>query len=171
MYQRLSLKRKYRNSGRKPQARIEATTYIWARELGVSIATLRMRLRQLDIDLEAGQKFGARIIYQAMTGGLQQARAREANARAEVAELEAAKMREDLKPVADLLASLRNTLLPIRQRLLALPSEAAHNCNPADPEHARRALQDWLDISLAIIQTEQSKLMGGTASTQSDDNV
>lgn len=170
MYPTLSLKRKYRNSGRKPDPRIEATTYIWARELGVSIPTLRMRLRQLDIDLEAGQKFGARIIYQAMTGGLQQARAREANARAELAELAAAEKRKDLVPKADAHRAISNALLAVRQRILALPSEAAHNCNEVDPEHARKALQDWVEISMPMMRGNLQKL-NDADSTQSSDTV
>lgn len=43
-------------------------------------------------------------------------------------------------------------LMPIRQRLLALPNEAASRCNPTDPECARRALQLWLDDSLPMIR-------------------
>jgi hypothetical protein len=48
--------------------------------------------------------------------------------------------------------ALRETLLPVRQRLLAMPSELAHNANPADPQHARKAAESWLEINLLIMQ-------------------
>jgi len=46
---------------------------------------------------------------------------------------------------------LRETLLPVRQRLFAMPSECASNCNPADPQHARTALQSWLETNMPIM--------------------
>lgn len=48
-------------------------------------------------------------------------------------------------------------LLPIRQRLLALPSEAAARCNPSDPEFARRALLEWSDEALRMIREQLPK--------------
>jgi hypothetical protein len=48
--------------------------------------------------------------------------------------------------------ALRETLLPVRQRLFAMPSEIAHLANPADPAHARKVLNDWLEINLPAMQ-------------------
>ena len=58
----------------------------------------------------------------------------------------------DLVPKEFVDKALRETLLPVRQRLMAMPSELASNANPADPQHARKAAESWLEINMPIMQ-------------------
>lgn len=48
-------------------------------------------------------------------------------------------------------------LLPVRQRLLAMPSECATRANPTDPKFARDALQGWVDSALTLIRAKLPK--------------
>jgi hypothetical protein len=43
-------------------------------------------------------------------------------------------------------------LLPIRQRLLSMPTEVCADANPTDPQLAREVLQRWVDESLPMIR-------------------
>jgi len=61
-------------------------------------------------------------------------------------------------PHAEVQTIMRNVLLPIRQHFLSLPSFAGHLCNPSDPELARKALQEWVETSMAIVREESQKL-------------
>jgi len=45
-----------------------------------------------------------------------------------------------------------------RQRVLALPSEAAALCNPSDPEHRRLALEQWVTRFLAFRREQEAAL-------------
>ena len=71
------------------------------------------------------------------------------------AALKESKMRErdgQLVPKEYVDKALRETLLPVRQRLFAMPSECAHQANPADPVHARQVLTQWVETNLPIMQ-------------------
>jgi hypothetical protein len=61
-------------------------------------------------------------------------------------------VKRDLIPWEDVQKTIANWAVATRQRLDALPSEAAPLCNPTDPEHARLALEGWLASSLPIIR-------------------
>lgn len=57
-----------------------------------------------------------------------------------------------LVPFEDVRRMYGAALMPIRQRLLALPAECATRANPTDPQFARDALQRWVDESLPLIR-------------------
>jgi hypothetical protein len=83
---------------------------------------------------------------------LEKAKERDSLASAALKELEYKEKSGQLVPSEFVEKALRETLLPVRQRLLAMPSELAHNANPADPQHARKAAESWLEINLPIMQ-------------------
>lgn len=72
-------------------------------------------------------------------------------------ELERRQKEADLVPMDAALEVITRTLLPVRQRLMALPSEMSARCNPTDPVHSEKALDDWLQRSLAVIQSAIGK--------------
>lgn len=80
-------------------------------------------------------------------------------ARRENEELELAEKRRDLVPMAEVDAKLVATFLPIRQRLMALPAEAAARCNPSDPQLAREALDRWVTDSLPLLRSSTQEAM------------
>jgi hypothetical protein len=82
----------------------------------------------------------------------QESRAREAKARADEAERRNAQQEGSVFNAETVRQVMRDALVPIRQRLMALPSEACHNCNPTDPQFAREALQTWVDNTLPMIR-------------------
>jgi hypothetical protein len=131
---------------------IEATLNQWAETLGIEPRTLGRRLTRAEIKVEPRQKLTAKQIFTALMGDKEAAQAREANARAEKLERENAEATDSLCKMEDVQKVMRETLLPVRQRLMALPSEAAHLCNPTDPQFAQQALQGWVDRSLPLIR-------------------
>lgn len=52
---------------------------------------------------------------------------------------------------------IRNSLMPVRQRLVALPAEMAHRCNPSDPGFARKALEGWRTEAMEFCRVETMK--------------
>lgn len=57
----------------------------------------------------------------------------------------------------DVLRLVEAPWVVVRQRMLALPAEAAAKCNPGDPDLAREALDGWLNYSLASIRDQLPK--------------
>jgi len=56
--------------------------------------------------------------------------------------------------LAEVQTIMRDCLLPVRQRLMALPSEVCNRANPTDPQLARDALQRWVDDAMPIIRNK-----------------
>lgn len=84
-------------------------------------------------------------------------RARLTKAEADIRELE---RQERLGALVsrDMVAKfIAEAFLSVRQRLLAMPSEACARANPTDPQLAREALQRWVDESLPILRKELPK--------------
>lgn len=75
-----------------------------------------------------------------------------------MAELKLAEMEKRLVPWDEFAKLTSTRAMAVRQGLDALLAGAAHLCNPADPEHARMALDQWLAMSLPIIQVETDML-------------
>jgi hypothetical protein len=73
---------------------------------------------------------------------------------ARIRELELAEKQGDLIPFEEIKNELSATVRALRQRFDSLPSEAAHLCNPTDPDHARKALEGWLAQSLPLIRAD-----------------
>lgn len=56
-------------------------------------------------------------------------------------------------PYEDALGVVRETLLPLRQRLSSLAADCASFCNPVDPLCARAVLDDWVAATLPLCRT------------------
>ena len=128
-----------------------------AAQFGASKETLRRGLRRLDIATTKGTRHSLADIYRALSGDLHAERTRETRARADLLELERREKERDLVSLAEVQTLMRDILLPVRQRLLALPSEAATRVNPTDPQMARDALQAWVDAALPAIRKGMPK--------------
>ena len=97
-------------------------------------------------------------MFNALTAGFQKSRARLVAAKAQREELKLAVEKKELMPWDEVQTVVRNGAQSMRQRLDSLPSEAAHLCNPTDPEHARLALEGWVKSSLPIIRENNARL-------------
>jgi hypothetical protein len=144
---------------RRPRAvALAGTIYNWSIELDFAHATVTKRLRIAGIQFKKGQKIPARHILAALTGGYDMSRARIMKARARILELKLAQMERDLIPWVEVERTISTTCIAVRQRLDSLPAEAAYLCNPSDPEHARKVLEEWLARSLPIIRAQTAIL-------------
>lgn len=78
----------------------------------------------------------------------------ETRARAALLEMEKHQLEGELVKLDEVQRLISRVLLPIRQRLNALPAECASQVNPTDPVFARAALQRWVDESLPMIRSK-----------------
>ena len=130
-----------------------------ARELKVSQQLLQYHRRRPGAP--EGKHLGAWRAYldaveQPQAGSsndLREAKVRETRARAELLEMEKRQLDGELVKLEEVQKIITRTLLPIRQRMNALPAECASQCNPTDPVLARQALQRWVDESLPLIRS------------------
>ncbi|MGD1086070.1 MAG: hypothetical protein ABSA47_15145 [Verrucomicrobiota bacterium] len=152
-------KRPAETSTPRPKAqRLRATVWRWSVELHKKYDTLARRLRLVGIDVGRKTVVSAADVFRALNLPLEAARTRESTARASLLEAKVKARKADMAPVSDLESSLLNTLIPCRRRFLALPSEAAIKCNPTDPEHARLALEEWLEMVLPLLHEDNAKV-------------
>jgi hypothetical protein len=131
--------------------------YLAAREFGVDRRTLGRALATNGLSVRRGAKFSVKEICAAIYGDAARARTRETTARARLAEMKVAAMDDDLMPTDVVLGVLRDCYQPIRSALLSLPNACASKCNPSDPEYARIALLQWLDLVLPLIKNSLPK--------------
>lgn len=132
-----------------------------ATEFGVSYATLRRHLAKDEIPVGPGVTYTVAQVHRVLAGELEYERIRTERARASLLEFERAEKERELVSLAEVQAMYSESLLPVRQRFLALPSEAAARCNPSDPEFARAALQRWVDDAFPIIREQLPKPQKG----------
>ncbi len=96
--------------------------------------------------------------YEALTqkadskGTLQEERLLKLRAERKLMEQELAKNEQELIPAQEASDLATRCLVPVRQRLNSLPTEAATRVNPGDPKLAEAALRKWVDDSLAMIR-------------------
>lgn len=100
-----------------------------------------------------------RFIFDAAPGEMtfEDARRRKEIAEAKIAEAEARALDESWIEMDEVREWLTARLLPVRQRIISLPADACAICNPADPELARVALQEWSDETLKFGREEKAK--------------
>ena len=123
-------------------------------EFGAARETIRRGLVTNGVEVTPGGKYTIAQIHLALTGDVKVATARDKMASALARERENRIADGDLISVSDHEAWQRKTLLPIRQRLDALPTTMAQRCNPTDPEFARQALSGWVKESLELIRSD-----------------
>lgn len=126
-----------------------------ATEFGVSRETIRRGLATNGVKEKS--EYTTKEIHRALAGDLKAARAREAMANAELREMEVAEKTGSLVEMEAVEKMYGDALIPVRQRLLALPAECATRANPTDPQFAREALQRWVDEALPIIRATLPK--------------
>ena len=142
------------NHKSKKVASIRLTLLQASEEFGVTRETLRRAIKTSpDFTPKPDGKFTLREIHALLSGDIRVERARLTKAKASREELELKKASGDLVPAELFLRNIRETMLPVRQRLFAMPSELAVNANSLDPQQARVAAQQWLDINLPIMQS------------------
>jgi phage terminase Nu1 subunit (DNA packaging protein) len=84
---------------------------------------------------------------------LREAQTRQANANAKRIELQNLTESEEWVRMAEVERLLTaEVVLPLRSRLLDLPSTLAVRCNPSTPETARTALLQWSDETLKVLR-------------------
>lgn len=149
----------HRRTKQRAQNARQMTLREAADEFGVSHETLRRRLAKEEIPVGAGVTYTVAQVHRVLAGELEHERIRSERARASLLEYERAEKERELVSLAEVQAMYSESLLPVRQRFLALPSEAAARCNPSDPEFARAALQRWVDDAFPIIREQLPKPM------------
>jgi phage terminase Nu1 subunit (DNA packaging protein) len=135
-------------------------------EWGVDRRSLAKWLSQLGLEVTAGKKFHTRDISRAIMGDLDYERTRDTRAAASIRELELAQKREELVSMPEAQAMYTAALLPVRQRLMAMPSECCTRANPTDPLFAQAALQQWVDAALPTIREKLPRPTVGKRSTK-----
>lgn len=126
-------------------------------EFGVTRETIRRGLTKNSIEVKPNKRYTTREIHSALSGDIDQARARDLMASAISRERENRIADSELIPLADNLAWQERVLLPFRQRLLALPGVMSQRCNPTDPAFAQAALETWVKETLPILREEVAK--------------
>ena len=124
------------------------TLNAWSVALGLDFHTLKKRLLAAGVEIKPRKTYCARVVFRAWTGDKEQAQAREANARAEILEHKLRIERGELFSSEEWDKRFNQFVMPIRARLLSMPAECAVNCNPADPQFARAALDLWVKENL-----------------------
>ena len=105
---------------------------------------MRRRFRAAEID--ATKPFGWSDVIRAWAGGdLLSERIRLTKAQADREETAAALDRRDVIPWQEVVSFINRTFSPVREQSLAMPTVMAARVNPADPEHAKAHLTDWVD--------------------------
>lgn len=126
-----------------------------ATEFGVSEETVRRGLSELGVETterKAGN-LTTRQVAAAIFGDLDREKILDMRQRRLDRERADKIKAGELIPREVMEAAYEDALGPIRQRLLALPSEAGR-CNPVEPAVAREVLEAWLDATLANIRKE-----------------
>jgi DNA transposition AAA+ family ATPase len=136
------------------------TVHKAAIEWGVDRKSLAKWLSVLGFDLKKGKTYHTRDISRAVVGDLDFERTRNERAAASLRELELAQKKAELVPMSEAQQLYTLALLPIRQRLLAMPSEICTRVNPTDPQFARAQAQVWVDETLATIREQLPKGKG-----------
>lgn len=119
----------------------------WATALGVERRTLEVRIVKAGfrVPKKTGTLSAARVFH-SMLGEADVEKRRLAAAQATKIERENAAAAGELVAMVEVEKLLTElVVLPLRQALLAAPTTLDTLCNPADPEMARRAIQQWVD--------------------------
>jgi hypothetical protein len=156
IYQNTGISRKRRRPAPN-SAQLQATVWRWSKVLGHKYDTLWRWLVVAGVRWEPYSKLPAIDILRAVEGPDYDVKLRVANVLAGLRELKLKKLELNLSPTADTERAVLNAMRSIRQRVLCLSSEAAHLCNPADPEQARQALAAWLEGFLPLVAEERSR--------------
>jgi hypothetical protein len=118
-------------------------------EFGVTRETIRRGLRNADIAAKPHQTYTTKQIFAAVAGDLKFERTRRERAEADKAEVEAARLKEEVIHRDDVTTFIRNTFAPVREDVMAMPAILATKANPENPAIARSILTEWVDAFIA----------------------
>jgi hypothetical protein len=119
------------------------------------------RLAKIGFTCKPHEKIPAGPVFKAYNSELATERAKEVAARRGLLEHKLKRLKSDTMNAEEVRDYMRNVLLPVRQRFMALPSECASMTNPTDPVFSHAALKDWVSRSLGIIRDEISDMKIG----------
>lgn len=88
---------------------------------------------------------------------LTDARLRKMDAEIRLLELEEKEKLRQLVPIEEAHEVIRMALMPFRDSLVGMPDSLASRCNPADPDHARLALEAWRNQIMKQMQRALEK--------------
>ena len=130
--------------------------------LQLDAAEVRRRLRQAGLQTGRGVTYTMKEVVKAFaplskTDELRAAKLEKLRREEELLSIEVAVKRRDLVPLEECNAAIRSAFAPIRESLLAAPSTLCHKTNPADPQHARRQITEWLDGVLSYCHERVTK--------------
>lgn len=126
-------------------------------EWNIDPKTLKKGLVERGLKIKKGSTYTTLEISAAIYGDLDYERTLETRERRKALEKENAERDGRTVVMEEVQALYTDALLPIRQRLLAMPSECAARANPTDPQFAREALQSWIDRTLPLIREKLPK--------------
>lgn len=130
---------------------IEATLNAWATELGFDRETVSRRLLKSGYEMPAKGwgKVPAKKIWRAMVGDDPTGKRRLNDAQSEKIERENAIAEGRLIAAEDLEPWLiQNYIAPMTTLLSSAATTLDTRCNPASPETARAAIEDWIENTL-----------------------
>lgn len=133
------------------------TVHKAAIEWGVDYKSLAKWLSMQGHDMKKGKTFHTRDISRAVMGDLDFERTRLTRAEADLREMERSEKANELVPMPEVQSLYTAALLPVRQRLLAMPSECCSRANPTDPMFAQAALQRWVDDAMPLVREQLPK--------------
>ena len=130
----------------------------YAPQVGLSVNTIQAGLARAGVKVGRGKRYTLRQLHTAAVGDFKYERTRSERAKADLAEMEIKEKEQSLVQLEDARKMMVDGTHCWRVRVLELPNTMADKVNPADPEHARRQLTDWVDQSLASLATDMDKL-------------
>lgn len=126
-------------------------------EWNIDPKTLKKGMVSRGLKIEKGKSYTTLQICSAIYGDLEYERTLEARERRRSLEKDNAERDGELVELVEVQRIYGEALLPVRQRLIAMPSECATRTNPTDPQFARDALQRWVDDAMPLIREKLPK--------------
>lgn len=121
----------------------------WARELSCDRKTITKGLSREGIDGRSG-RYSAREVFAAIAGDAQRERTLKVRAERQLAELKRNREEGDLIPKVEVAKFIRESFVPVREQVVAMPGTMAAKVNPSDPQHAKAHLEAWRDMFLRV---------------------
>jgi len=126
----------------------------WGRVAGMHGDTMRKRvLAATGKDFKHGEMVPASVILKAVQPtDIKAEQTRETKERADKLELANAEKRRELFPQEEVEKMIHLRFQLLLDLFRSLPTEVAGKCNPSDPEHAYRVLDEFLQGRLPILR-------------------
>lgn len=126
-------------------------------EWSVDPKTLKQKLAATGKTFVKGDTFSTLEICAALYGDKEREQTLEIVERRKALERDNRIADRELIPLEENLAWQEKVLLPMRQRIIALPGVMAQRCSPADPDFSRVALTEWVKETMPLLRAEIAK--------------